>query len=104
MSDKINRLREFIKRQPDSPFPRYGLAMEYKKHSDWVRAIEVFRGLLDIDPDYLAAYLQYGMSLQSNGEIEEAAIAFRSGLEVAYRKGDSRAEAELKAALEELES
>jgi len=99
--DRIDQLRTFITAQPDEPFPRYALALELKGKGDAAAAAAELKALIGRAPDYLAAYLQLGMILQTLGSSEEARSAFRSGQEVARRKGDTHALSELTSALEQ---
>jgi Tfp pilus assembly protein PilF len=100
--DRISQLRAFIDSQPDTPFPRYALALELKGKGDPGAAAAELQELLRRAPDYLAAYLQLGMLLQSLDKSAEARAAFEAGQEVARKKGDSHTLSELTAALEQL--
>lgn len=102
MPDRIEQLRTFIAASPDDPFPRYALALELKGKGQAEAAAEEMAELLLRAPDYLAAYLQHGMLLQSLGKSEQARAAFRTGQEVARRKGDSHTLSELTQALESM--
>jgi tetratricopeptide (TPR) repeat protein len=100
--NRIEQLRKFIAASPDEPFPRYALALELKGTGDAAAAAAELQQLLERAPDYLAAYLQHGMLLQSLGRNNEARDAFQRGQEVARRKGDSHTLSELTQALEAL--
>lgn len=100
--DRIEQLRKFIEAQPDQPFPRYALALELKGKGDAAAAAVEMRELLRRAPDYLAAYLIYGMLLQALGRNDEARETFRSGQELARRKPDTHALSELTTALEQV--
>lgn len=58
--------------------------------------------LLRRSPDYLAAYLQLGMLLQSCERNPEARDALARGQRLARQKGDSHTLSELTAALESM--
>ena len=100
--DRVEQLRKFIANAPDEPFPRYALALELKGKGDAAGAASEMEELLKRKPDYLAAYLQLGMLLQSLGRAEDARAAYAGGQQVARNKGDSHALAELTQALEAL--
>ena len=53
-------LRKFIAARPGDPFPRYGLAQEYKNGGRLAEAREEFSVLLREYPDYTAGYLHAG--------------------------------------------
>jgi tetratricopeptide (TPR) repeat protein len=101
--DRIATFKSFIERTPGDPFPRYGLAMEYRTRGELAEAWAAFSDLLDHFPDYVATYLMAGGTLSGLGRKDEAASVYRRGIEVASRKGDSHARGELESALNELE-
>jgi tetratricopeptide (TPR) repeat protein len=100
--DRIAMLRKFIAESADDPFPRYALALELKGKGDAAGAAAEMQELLNRKPDYLAAYLQYGMLLQALGRTDEAKVAYAKGQAVARTKGDSHALSELTQALESM--
>jgi tetratricopeptide (TPR) repeat protein len=101
--DRIAALEEFVKKDPDDPFPRYGLAMAYREAGRHDEAQDHFEVLLAQFPEYIAAYLMAGGNLVSLGRHQEAAEVYRRGVEAASRAGDAHARSELEAALAELE-
>ena len=102
MPSRIEMLRGFIAQKPDDPFPRYGLAMEYKNAGDLAAAWETFRELLDRHADYVAAYLHAGNTLVALGRQVEARQVYERGMAACVRKGDSHAHGELAGALAQL--
>ena len=100
--DRIAQLKQFIAQAPDEAFPRYALALEYKGKGEAAQAAQELQELLKRAPDYLAAYLQLGMLLQTLNRAEEARDAFVKGQEVARRKGDTHTLSELTQALESI--
>jgi len=101
--DRAAQLRKFIESSPEEPFPRYALALELKGRGDAAGAAAELQQLLRISADYLAAYLQLGMLLQTLGRAAEARQALTAGQELARRKGDGHTLSELSAALEALD-
>lgn len=100
--DRIATFKSFIARAPGDPFPRYGLAMEYRARGDLATAWTAFSELLDQFPDYVATYLMAGGTLSALGRRDEAADIYRRGIEVATRRGDPHARGELETALNEI--
>lgn len=100
--DRIEQLKKFIEQDPKEPFPRYALALELKGRGEADAAAIELQQLIERAPDYLAAYLQLGMLLQTLNRAEEARRVFRSGQEVARRKGDAHTLGELTQALESI--
>jgi tetratricopeptide (TPR) repeat protein len=100
--DRIATFKSFIARAPGDPFPRYGLAMEYRSRGDLATAWTAFSELLDQFPDYVPTYLMAGGTLSALGHRDEAADVYRRGIEVATRRSDPHARGELETALNEI--
>ncbi len=100
--DRIAQLRKFIEAQPDEAFPRYALALELKGGGDAAGAAVELDELLRRKPDYLAAYLQQGMLLQTLERPSDARAALSRGQELARQKNDQHTLSELTAALESM--
>jgi thioredoxin-like negative regulator of GroEL len=95
-------LEEFVAAKPTDAFARYGLAMECANSGDAAAADEHFKALISAQPDYVAAYFQYGQFLAKTGRTEEARSALTAGIATAQRTGDDHARAEMESALAEL--
>lgn len=72
---------------PDDVMVWYGLASEYTKLEDWPKAVEALRRVLEINPDYTAAYQMLGTALSNQGEREEARRIWQEGIKAADRSG-----------------
>jgi predicted Zn-dependent protease len=97
--NRIEMLTGFIAQNPKDPFPRYGLALEYKNGGRLDEAERAFAELMAGFPDYTAAYLHAGAVLVALGRKAEAGEVYRRGIEACRRKRDGHAEGELEAAL-----
>lgn len=95
-------LQNMVAQDPTNNMARYGLAMEYKNQGAFARAVEEFRALLAINPDYAAAYFHGGQSLEKAGLLEEARRMYQDGIDVTTRTGDAHTRSELQAALDML--
>jgi len=100
---RIEALKKFIAAQPGDPFPRYGLAQEYKNAGRFDESREVFDALMLDHPDYTAAYLHAGNVLIELGRRDEARAIFERGIEACRRRGDGHAMSELQGALSSFE-
>jgi Tfp pilus assembly protein PilF len=100
---RLDLLTEIVKQNPENLLARYGLAMEYSQQDDSEKALENFRLLMELNPDYVAAYYQSGRVLQKLGEVERAREMFTTGISASERVGDLHARSELEAALAELQ-
>ena len=103
MSERLEKLRNMLQRQPSDPFLLYGVAMEFKKIGDATQAIDYLKRTLSADPNYCYAYHQLGQVHESQGDLESAKGAYRQGIEAANRSGDAHAKEEISGALSMIE-
>jgi len=102
--DRIAALNEILTQEPDDAFARYGLAMEYSKLGDVDRALEEFRKLLSAHPDYTAGYFMAAQTLATASRVDEAKQMLMDGIASAVRTGNSHAQSEMTAMLEDLKN
>jgi tetratricopeptide (TPR) repeat protein len=100
---RVETLKKFIQARPNDPFPRYGLAQEYKNAGQLAEARAEFDALMREHPDYTATYLHAGNVLIALGERAEARAVFERGVEACRRRGDGHAMSELAGALSSLD-
>ncbi|MFO7561831.1 MAG: tetratricopeptide repeat protein [Enhygromyxa sp.] len=96
--DRLGMLEELVVAKPDDPFPRYGLAMEYKKLGRHDEAVQAFEELTRAHPSYVPSYLMFGNLLEALGRAEQAAEIYTRGIEAARAAGNDHAAGELQAA------
>ena len=99
---RLEQLLRFIEEDPTDPFNIYAVAMEYLK-LDSSKATPFFEKLLEKFPTYTPTYYTFGKLLQSEGHFAKAKMVFESGIELTTRKQETKALAELRNALSELE-
>ncbi|HEV2616224.1 MAG TPA: tetratricopeptide repeat protein [Candidatus Acidoferrales bacterium] len=95
-------LEEFVAKNAEDAFGRYGLAMECMKTGDSAAAEENFKQLIAAHADYVAAYFQYGQMLAKLNRIDDARKMLTEGVSRAAEAGEEHARNELQAALDEL--
>ncbi len=95
-------LTEILAGNPADAFARYGLAMEYSKAGDVERALTEFKMLIEKNPDYTPAYFMSAQTLASAGRTDEAKRMLVDGVSSARRTGNTHAQSEMTAMLEEL--
>jgi predicted Zn-dependent protease len=100
--DRVAMLNEILSQNPNDAFARYGLAMEYSKAGDALSALEEFATLLAAHPDYTAGYFMAAQTLVAANRREEARKMLVEGISSAVRTGNSHAQAEMTALLDEL--
>jgi tetratricopeptide (TPR) repeat protein len=96
--DRLAMLEKLVVGKPDDPFPRYGLAMEYKKLGRHDEAVRAFEELTRVHPSYVPAYLMFGNLLEALGRPQQAAEVYGRGIEAAREAGNDHALGELQAA------
>lgn len=104
MAEKTRRqkLEEMLAEDPSDSFLRYGLAMDHAGSSDDEGALRCLRELLQLDPNYVPAYLQAGQVLMRLGRDDEAREVFQTGIATGKRLGDLHAAGEMEGFLESL--
>ena len=102
--DRIASLNELLTQDPNNAFARYGLAMEHSNAGDFARALDEFGKLLVANPDYVPGYQMAAQTLVKASRPAEAKSMLENGIASAQRKGDSHAESEMQAMLDEIGS
>lgn len=98
-SERRQRLKGLIEKNPNDPFPRYALAMEYKNSGETELALKLFSELLEEHPDYLPTYYHYGTVLAVEGMDQKARKVLSAGIDLARKEGQIHARSELETAL-----
>lgn len=99
MSQRLEKLRLMLQKEPNDTFLLYGIAMEHKKAGDFAEALEFLGRVTQRDPLYCYAYHQRGLIHEAAGDMEAARQAYRDGIAAAQRKGDAHAQSEIEEAL-----
>ena len=97
---RIEAFRAFVTRSPDDAFARYSLAMALRTAGRAAEAAAEFDELRRRKPDYVAAYLMAGQTLETLGRDADAVRAYEDGIAAASRVNDMHARDELGQALE----
>jgi predicted Zn-dependent protease len=100
--DRIAILTEILAASPEDTFARYGLAMEYAKAGQIEQALTEFKTLIEKNPDYTPAYFMAAQTLANADRTDEAKRMLVDGVSSARRTGNTHAQSEMTAMLEEL--
>jgi uncharacterized protein HemY len=84
---RIEIFEAMARSQPLDVMVWYGLGSEYMKLEDWAKATEALRHVIEINPDYTAAYQMLGTALTNQGATEEARRTWQEGIKTADRTG-----------------
>lgn len=88
LRERIAELEEIVADEPDDMAARFMLATELARAGEHARAIEHFRGVLAVNPEYTAAWRGLGRAQVSLGDVDAARETFTQGLAVAERTHD----------------
>jgi predicted Zn-dependent protease len=99
---RIDVIKKIAEQSPNDPFPRYGLAMEYKNAGQAADAHATFSELEARWPDYVASYLMHGNLLASMHQLADARTVYEKGIAAARKAGNMHALGELESALQNL--
>jgi tetratricopeptide (TPR) repeat protein len=102
MSERIEKLKEFLKNTPNDCFLNHAIALEYVKVGDEVNAKAHFETNLAHDPGYVATYYHLGKLLERIGDQPGAISTYEKGMEQAKAAKDMHTYSELQAAYEDL--
>lgn len=100
--DRIEKLKEFLLTEPDDPFVKHALALEYMKIGEVSAARQLLEEVLTKDPGAVGSYYQLGKLLEGMGELRLAMEWYEKGMAAAKAAGERRAFNELQTAYEEL--
>ncbi len=100
--DRISKLNEFLKGNPQDSFVQHAMALEYIKLGNDEQARFFFEEILNREPGYIGSYYHLAKLLERNDKTEEAIKVYQKGMEEAKKAGDNHAFGELRGAYEEL--
>ncbi len=100
--DRIEKLREFLLKEPEDPFIKHALALEYWKAGDTATARVLLEEVLAKDPAAVGSYYQLGKLLEGMGERRLALEWYEKGMVAAKTAGEKRALNELRTAYDDL--
>src|SRR5438093_473432 len=103
MTSRLEQIQAMLADDPNDPFLRYGLAMEYVSQGNDEEAVRCFRDMIQDLPDYVPAYQQAAQTLVRLNRVEEAGETFRRGIAAAARTGNRHAHDEMQGMLDELQ-
>jgi predicted Zn-dependent protease len=96
------KLEEFLAKNPNDAFSRYGMALECVREGDLPSAESHFRTLLEGNPDYVPGYQMYAQALAQANRADDAKSVLTQGIQAAIRQGNQHARAEMEGLLEQI--
>jgi tetratricopeptide (TPR) repeat protein len=92
----VNKLLE---QEPNDLFLNYTLGLEHVAEHNLPEAEGLFKKVLGLDANYIAAYYQLGKLLESRKKNEEAILNYKKGLEKAKEQKNNKAASEFEEAI-----
>ena len=102
MSERIERIKTFLKETPDDCFLNHALALEYIKLGNDTDAKTLFEKNLNHDPGYIATYYHLGKLLERNSLLQEAIEMYQRGMKACKEVNEMHTYSELQSAYEDL--
>jgi tetratricopeptide (TPR) repeat protein len=84
---RVKQLKTFLEENPRDTLALYALALEHRSAGNLDAARSCFQRLLEIDPDYVAAYYPMAQILLKQGRNAQAARILRAGIPRAVEAG-----------------
>lgn len=100
--DRIEKLKQFLKDNPNDSFMKHALALEYVKADNDAEAEKIFVGILKDNENYIGSYYHLGKLLERKGAEQEAISVYEKGMTIAKAAGDTHLFNELRSAWQEL--
>lgn len=101
--NRLERLLEFFKNEPNDPFLKYALATEYLRLNNTEEALKYYLDLVDKHTDYIGTYYHLGKLYEQLGKQNDALKTYEQGIEIAKRIKDQHALNELLGAYNSLQ-
>jgi len=86
--DRIRMFEEVIEIDPEDSLATFGMGMAYMQLGEHAKALPFLERATSTQKDYSVAFLNLGKCHEFLGKHEDAAKAYRSGIQAAGRKGD----------------
>ncbi len=101
---RIEQFEQLLAMDPQDPLLYFGLGEAYLEAKRYEEAIGTLQKLLEIQPEYSAAYRHLGQALEKSGQLEAAKEVYKRGIPIAEKRGDLQTKKEMEVFLRRLES
>ena len=89
MTDRTATIRALLEKDPDDVFLLYSLGMELLSAERPAEAVAAFGRCIELDGDYLPAYVEAGKGLRAAGNLDAAREMFAEAMERAAIQGET---------------
>ena len=101
-TDRLQKLLEFLKNEPDDEFLLYALATEYLRLNQTDTALSYYERLVKDHPAYVGTYYHLGKLYEALNRRQDALITYQNGMKIAREARDNHALSELQGVYNEL--
>jgi len=91
MVSRLDEIEKLLAAEPNDVFLNFSLGMEYAGAGRTDDAVRQFDRVIELDPEYIAAYSRQADALIAMGHKDQARQALTAGIGAAQRKGDQHA-------------
>lgn len=102
MENRIQKLKDFLSKDPTDLFLNHALALEYIKQGNTQAALEHFLKNLQTESGYVATYYHLGKLYELIKQPQNAIETYENGMVIAKKNNDMHSYNELQAAYEDL--
>ncbi len=96
-AQRLDKLLDFLKNEPDDEFLLYALATEYLRLNQTDNALAYYEKLVSEHPGYVGTYYHLGKLYESLNRKPDAITTYEKGISVARAARDNHALSELQA-------
>jgi tetratricopeptide (TPR) repeat protein len=101
-TNRLEKLLEFIKNEPEDPFLKYALATEYLRLNETDKALAFYEDLIKNHAGYTGTYYHLGKLYEALGRRQDAINTYETGMKITREKNDHHALSEIRAVYDEL--
>jgi tetratricopeptide (TPR) repeat protein len=95
--NRLEKLLDFLKNEPDDPFLKYALATEYLRLNQVDKALEYYENLVNKHPEYGGTYYHLGKLYEALNRKQDALNTYETGMKITREQRDNHAFSELQA-------
>lgn len=99
---RADQLKAMLEKDPDDVFLNFSLGMEYKSAGDAENALRQFDRVIELDAEYLSAYIRKGEVLVGLQRYDDAKASLMRAADVARQSGDQHMLENINELLEQL--
>jgi tetratricopeptide (TPR) repeat protein len=100
-TNRLEKLLEFIKNEPNDEFLKYALATEYLRLNQVDKSLQYYEDLVNNHPQYSGTYYHLGKLYEALDRKDDAVKIYEKGMEITKAKRDNHAFSELQAVYRE---